>query len=221
MVAGKVAEAQEAFRAAIALAPKWWIPYRDLAGAQLASKNPDEAMATLRNGQAVVEQADLLGAYTASILERLGKPDAAIAQYEESLRRFPQSSVLANNLAVMLATYKTDRASLDHARELSARFAESANPSFLDTYGWVLYKHGEAAASVPVLQRVVAKVPNEPLARYHLGMALSQAGSSTEARDNLSRAVNSGTKFSGLEEAKAMLDKLAKLPATPAANPRT
>jgi hypothetical protein len=48
-------------------------------------------------------------------------------------------------------------------------------------------------------------------------MAQSQNGSSAQARDNLSRAVNSGTKFSGLEEAKATLDRLAKLPSGGAA----
>jgi cellulose synthase operon protein C len=104
---------------------------------------------------------------------------------------------------------------------LSARFADSVNPSYLDTYGWVLYKRGEAAASVPVLERAVGKSPDEPIARYHLGMAQSQLGSSSEARDNLLRAVNSGAKFAGLDEAKATLDKIAKLPESASASPKT
>ena len=74
---------------------------------------------------------------------------------------------------------------------------------------------------MPVLERVVAKLPDQPLARFHLGMAQSRAGSNSEALDNLTRAVNSGAKFSGLDEAKATLEKIAKLPATAAADPKT
>ena len=210
---GKAPEAQDAFKLAITRSPKWWIPYRDLARAQLAANNVAAAIETLRNAQPVVEQPEALGAELASQLERQGKVDEAIGEYEALLHRFPQSDVAANNLAMMLVTYKKDSASLDRAKQLSAHFAGSTNPSFLDTYGWVLYKRGETAASVPVLELVVAKAPNEPVARFHLGMAQSRAGSSAEARDNLLRAVNSGAKFAGLEEAKA---QLAKLPSTAA-----
>jgi predicted Zn-dependent protease len=120
--------------------------------------------------------------------------------------------VAANNLAMLLVTFKKDAASVARAKSLSARFADSTNPSYLDTYGWVLFKNGEAAASVPILERVVSKAPNAPVALYHLGMAQSRNGSNAQALGNLSRAVNSGAKFSGLDEAKATLDELAKLP---------
>jgi hypothetical protein len=60
------------------------------------------------------------------------------------------------------------------------------------------------------------------LARYHLGMAQSQlAGSRAEARDNLERAVNSGARFSGLDEAKSTLEGLAKLPIQAGGAPQT
>jgi hypothetical protein len=104
---------------------------------------------------------------------------------------------------------------------LSARFANSSNPSYLDTYGWVLFKRGDADGSVPVLTRVVAKVPDAALSRYHLGMAQSLAGDNSGARDNLLRAVNSGTKFAGLDEAKATLDRLGKSPLAAASTPKT
>lgn len=222
MSAGRAADAQAAYRVAIARSPKWWVPYRGLALAQIAAKDPDGAVDTLRKAQPVVEQADALGSELASLLEGQGKPDEAIREYEEILRRYPKSEMAMNNLAMLLVTHKQDRASLERAKELASRFADSANPSYLDTYGWVLYKRGEAAASVPVLERVVAKLPNEALARYHLGMAQSQlAGSRAEARDNLERAVNSGARFSGLDEAKSTLEGLAKLPIQAGGAPQT
>ncbi len=203
--------AQAAFKLAIERAPKWFQPYRGLAAAQISANDADGALTTLRTADAKVDQRDQVGIEIASLLERLGKMDQAIHEYEDLATRYPESDVVANNLAMVLVTYGKDAASLDRAKALSARFANSSNPLFLDTYGWVLFKHGEAAASVPVLQRVATKAPDAAVVLYHLGMAQSQSGSTAEALGNLTRAVNSGTKFSGLEEAKATLDKLAKL----------
>jgi tetratricopeptide (TPR) repeat protein len=221
--AGKIAEAKDAFTQAIARTPKWWAPYHGLANAQLAAKeDPAVAIATLRNAKSVVDQTDKLSEQLASLFEKQGKPDEAIREYEDDIRRHPQSETAANNLAMLLATYKKDPASLDRAKELSARFANSPNPSYLDTYGWVLFKRGDAAGSVPILTRVVAKVPDAVLARFHLGMAQSLAGDDSGARDNLRRAVNSGAQFTGLDEAKAILDKLAKSPSVAASTaPKT
>lgn len=219
---GRFAEAETAFRQAIERAPTWWVPYRSLALAQLQAKqDPSMAIATLRNAKAVVAQKDAIGQELASLLETLGKHEDAIAENEALERDYPRSEEVANNLALLLVTYRTDQASLDRAKQLAARFAESSNATLLDTYGWVLYKHGEATASVPVLARVVAKSPNAVLARYHLGMAQSQAGDPADARDNLTRAVNSGAQFSGLEEAKATLERIAKLPNMGAPAPKS
>jgi tetratricopeptide (TPR) repeat protein len=220
---GKIAEATDIFKQAITRTPKWWPPYRGLANAQLAANkgDPTGAIATLQNAKSVVGPTEELSEQLASLFEQQGKSDEAIREYEDVIRRYPQSEVAANNLAMLLATYKKDPASLDRAKDLSARFANSANPSYLDTYGWVLFKRGDAAGSVPVLTRVVAKVPDAVLTRYHLGMAQSLAGDNSDARDNLQRAVNSGTRFTGLDEAKATLDKLAKAPLAAASVPKT
>ena len=211
--------AKTAYQLAIERAPAWWPGYRGLATAQFAGKDTDAAIATLRSAEAVVSQPDLPGIDLAVYYERVGKPDEAIRQYDGVVKRTPQSDVAANNLAMLLVTYAKDAASIDRAKSLTSRFAESTNPSFLDTYGWVLFKHGEAAASLPVLQRVLTEEPNAPVVFYHLGMAQSQAGNKTQAFDNLTKAVKSGAKFSGLDEAKATLDKLADVPA--ASTPRT
>ncbi|HLZ99650.1 MAG TPA: tetratricopeptide repeat protein [Steroidobacteraceae bacterium] len=207
-----LAGAQGAFKIAIERAPAWFAPYRGLAAAQAAAKDTDAALATLRKAESAVAQPEPVGIEIASYLEGIGRPQEAIREYDAIVRRNPGSDVAANNLAMLLVTYGKDAASLDRAKSLSARFADSSNPSFLDTYGWVLFKHGEAAASVPVLQRVASKSPDAPVVLYHLGMAQSQSGSTAQALDNLTRAVKSGAKFSGLDEAKATLDKLAKLP---------
>jgi tetratricopeptide (TPR) repeat protein len=214
--AGKVKEAQEAFNIAIARTPKWWSPYRGYAYTQFAAKDNDGAIATLRGAEPKVDRPDLLGIEIASYYQRANDVERAIQEYDAVLKSSPHSDIAANNLAMLLVTFRKDAASIERAKTLAARFAESTNPSYLDTYGWVLFKHGEAAASLPVLQKVVSKEPDAPLALYHLGMAQSQSGSTVEALGNLSRAVKSGAKFDGLDEAKAALDKLAKVPVDPA-----
>jgi tetratricopeptide (TPR) repeat protein len=218
---GRNTEAKDVFKQAIARTPKWWPPYRGLAAAELANKeDPAVAIATLRDATPVVDQNEQLVLQLAAVLENAGKPDEAMQQYEDVIKKNPQSEVAANNLAMLLATYRTDQADLDRAKELSARFASSPNPSYLDTYGWVLYKRGDAAGSVPVLTKVVAAVPDAALSRYHLGMAQSAAGDETDARDNLTRAVKSGAQFTGLDEARATLLKLSKPPAV-ASSPKS
>ncbi len=206
----RAAEAEAAYRQAISLAPKWWVPYAGLAGAQLANKrDPAVAVATLREAKLVAEDRDTVVAELASLLVRSGRVDEAIGEYEEALKLKPEAEFAANNLAMMLVTYRTDAASIDRAKQVASRFANSDNPSLLDTFGWVLYKHGDAAAAVKVLSRVVAQLPNDPAERYHLGMALALAGDVAAARDNLGRAVRSGVRFDGYEEAARTLGKLA------------
>jgi tetratricopeptide (TPR) repeat protein len=205
------AEAQLAFKIAIDRNPKRPLPYRNLAMAEYVAKDTNAAVATLQAGIGKVETPEVLEAELAGLYERLGKVDDAIQVYETALHRAPQSEAITNNLAMLLVTYKKDQVSLDRAKALSARFADSSNSAYLDTYGWVLYKRGESAAAVIALQSSAAKTPNSPVLLYHLGMAQAMAGQADAARDNLTRSLQSGRQFSGMDEAKATLERLAKL----------
>jgi tetratricopeptide (TPR) repeat protein len=215
------ADAELPFKAAIERQPKWWVPYRGLAAAQAANNESDAALVTLRDAIARVDQPQALQTQLAISLERAGKPDDAIRIYEDELRKNPEADVAANNLAMLLITYKKDPASLDRAKSLSARFAGSTNADFLDTYGWVLYKHGESTAAVSALQTALSKAPDSPSSLYHLGMAQASVGQADAARDNLKRSLKSGKSFSGMDEAKATLEKLATVGASNAAAPKT
>ena len=206
---GRLAEAKEAFRHAMTVAPKWWPPYRGMAKAQLLGKESlADVIDGLRRAKPVVDQNERLSEVLANLLLRQGKSDEAIVEYQETLRQHPKSDVAANNLAMLLVTYRSDAGSLNQARDLAVRFASSPSLDYRDTYGWVLYKRGEAAAAVPVFARIVAESPDAVVARYHLGMAQALAGNRAEARDNLMRAVDSGKRFPGLDEAKSALERL-------------
>jgi tetratricopeptide (TPR) repeat protein len=215
------AEAGLAFKTAVDRNPKLPVSYRNLALAEYVSKDANGAIATLQAGIGKVDSPEVLEAELASLYERLARYDDAIKVYEGALRRDPRSEVAANNLAMLLVTYRKDPASLDRAKSLSARFADSLNSAFLDTYGWVLYKRGEGAAAVIALQNSAARTPDSPVLLYHLGMAQVMAGQAEAARDNLARSLQSGKQFSGMDEAKATLEKLAKLASNSAPQPKS
>jgi tetratricopeptide (TPR) repeat protein len=203
-------DAAVAFKTAIERQPKWWTPYRNLAIAQFNKHDNAGAIATLTAGIGKATSPEELQTDLAVLYERSGRADDAVQVYEAALRRDPNSDIAKNNLAMLLVTYKKDPASLERAKELSAPFASSTNPNFLDTYGWVLYKRGEAMAAVTALQTALTKMSDSPVSLYHLGMAQALAGEPDAARDSLSRSLQSGKNFHGMDEAKATLDKLAK-----------
>jgi tetratricopeptide (TPR) repeat protein len=217
----RTAEAIAAFNTAIVREPKYWLPYRNLAVAESLDHDNDRAIAALRGGIGAVTSPEPLETELALLYERIGKSDDAIGVYEASLKRNPNSDTIANNLAMLLVNQRKDQASLDRAKLLAARFSASSNADFLDTYGWVLYKRGDAVAAVNALQSALSKTPDSPVSLYHLGMALALAGQADAARDNLARSLRSGRNFSGMDEAKATLDKLANQAPASAALPKS
>jgi tetratricopeptide (TPR) repeat protein len=210
MAAKRTPEGIEAFKEAVTRDPKSWAGYRNLAFAQVANHDTSGAIATLQNAIAKVTSPEQLETTLGVLYQQNGKPDDAIRMYDSALRQDPQSDVLANNLAMLLVDAKRDPASIERAKRLAARFSNSDNPQLLDTYGWVLYKGGEATNAVTALQAASSKAPDLPVLWYHLGMAELLSGQTQAARESLTRSLKSGQNFSGMEEAKATLDKLAR-----------
>jgi predicted Zn-dependent protease len=206
----KSAEATESFAAAVALAPTDWQAYRGQAVAELARGNVDAAISVFRQGIAATKGAPPLVVDLATLLEQQGRPAEAIAEYEAMLAADPRNDLGANNLAMLLITYRKDEKSLARASELAQRFAKSPNPAFLDTYGWVLYSRGKYAEAVPVLAAAVAKAPQAQVLQYHLGMAQLKLGDRAAARTSLEAAVKGKASYPGVEEARATLASLNK-----------
>ena len=211
----RTADAVAAFRIAIERDPTWWQSYHGLASAQASSQDRDGAVATLQAGIAKMENPTPLQNDLATLYESSGQIDAAINVYEAILRRDPHMEFAANNLAMLLVTYRKDQPSLDRAKTLVQPFASAAQAEYLDTYGWVLYKRGEITPALSALQNALLKAPGSPAFQYHVGMALAAAGQSVAARDNLTRALKAGNHAAWAAEAKATLDRLAQpVPAT-------
>ncbi len=202
------AAAEDDFKRANKLTPTWWVPYRSLAISRFTAKDTPGAIAAYEAGIKAIPTQFQLAAELARLYESLGRVDDAIACYDSWYRKNPTVPAAANNLAMLLVTYKTDRASLDRARDLAAGFVSSNDGGLLDTNGWVHFKRSENAEALPVLQRAAERSPDSKEIRYHLAMAELRAGLTERARDDLQTALSGTAKFSGSEEARAQLAAL-------------
>jgi len=203
-------EAVAAFDEAIALAPVWWVPYRGKALALSGAGDADGAEWALVAGLKATSGAVLLATDLASLQELRGQPDKAIATYEQLLTQNPTNDLLASNLALLLATYRSDAPSLERARELTERFKDSTVPEFLNARGWVQYKLGQYLEAVATLRGAVEQRPNTPMFRYHLAMAQYKAGQADDARENLETVLAPGARFPGSDSARETLEQLKR-----------
>ena len=170
----------------------------------LAEETFRAALRSAPNDPRLVEDA-------AGFYEKQGRIDDAIGIYEAlyktnaAMRQFA-----ANNLAMLLVTYKTDPASLDRARDLTTTFAASQNGNLLDTAGWVHFKRGEYREALPPLEHAVAATPQSQIMRYHLAMDELRLGLRDRARTDLQSALKGEAAFSGSEDARLTLARLSR-----------
>jgi tetratricopeptide (TPR) repeat protein len=201
--------AVDALSRASAAAPTWWIPDRNLALAKLAARDQPGAIAAYQAGIKAAPGEAQPVMELAAFYESHGRAGDAIALYQDAYGRNRHSQPIANNLALLLVRYRTDQASLDQARDLSAPFSTSTDGRLLDTNGWVHFKRAEYAQALPVLQRAVERQPDSPEIRYHLGMAEWRSGNTTGARKDLEAALAGSAQFTGANEARVALASLS------------
>jgi tetratricopeptide (TPR) repeat protein len=208
MAEGHTAEAIAAYSDTVHTASSWDKAYQGLALAQTAANRYDDALRTLKVGFEKTQGSTLLVGDLGRLYERLGRSDEAIVLYEDLLKKSPRSSIAANNLAMLLVTYRGDPASLARAQELAQQLASSTEVSVIDTRGWVKFKSGDLRGAESLLRQAVDKEPGAPELHYHLGMAQWRNGERQPAQQNLETALSSGQPFVGRDEAQAALTRL-------------
>jgi tetratricopeptide (TPR) repeat protein len=202
------AAASADFARAISLRKDLDIFYRNLAAAELGAGKEGAALATLRRGINATGGSALLVTALASHYEKTGRLDEAIAEYEAILADQPNSELALNNLAMLLAEYRGDPASLGRASALLAKIVTRDNPAYQDTRGWVLYRQGDFPAAVSALREAAEGLPDTPMVQYHLGMALLKSGNAVDAKAALTRATEGNQEFRGRKEAAKALASL-------------
>ena len=142
-----------------------------------------------------------------TILELQKQNDLAKDRYNRALKIDPRAAVAANNLAWLNAN---TNGNLDVALQL-AQTAKAQLPNrheVDDTLGWIYYKKGLSSLAVDALSQSVNRVPDSPIYLYHLALAQHQKGDKDKARVNLEKALKSGGKFEGADEARKLLESL-------------
>jgi putative PEP-CTERM system TPR-repeat lipoprotein len=141
----------------------------------------------------------------AQAYEEGGHLQQAAAEYERILKHRPDNVAALNNLAWIYGELGDTRALQTAERAHALR---PDNGAITDTLGWVLVRQGEVQRGLELLRKAVQQAPNTPTIRYHLAVALAEAGAKKEARDTLAELVNSGQVFKDLPKAKQLLQEL-------------
>ncbi|MFN7225574.1 MAG: tetratricopeptide repeat protein, partial [Paracoccaceae bacterium] len=122
-------------------------------------------------------------------LERAGDIDGAIAIYDQMYAKDSGNQIIANNLASLITTHRTDAADLERAYAIARRLRGSQVPAFQDTYGWIEFRRGNLEDSLTYLEPAARGLPNDALAQFHLGMAYAALGRTDQAKATLEAAL--------------------------------
>lgn len=175
----------------------------------------DEARQVIEDGiTAAAGNAPRLQTVKAGLLEQDGDIDGAIAIYEELYAQFSNSTVLANNLASLITTYRDDAESLERAFRVARRLRGVEVPAFQDTYGWIEYRRGNYEEAVRYLEPAAAGLQDDPVVQMHLGLAYVATEQFEKARATLQQALDMAGDEPNprLEMARTALDDLPPPP---------
>lgn len=191
-------QAAKYFRKSVEVNPRQVIGYRSLARIYMADKQPAKVEKAIMDGLAALPGNPTLTMSLASFHESQKEFNKAIEIYEALLEKNPDILIAKNNLASLLTDHRTDKASLDKAREVAAEFKDSQIPHFRDTYAWAQINSDlQLEQAVNILEGVVKEVGQTAVFRYHLGKAYEKKGDSKNAREQLELAIEQGGKDSG------------------------
>lgn len=207
---GQKDQARKVYEQVTAREPKNVVGYASLVGLLAGDKRFDEADRVIEQGLAAVPGDFSLRLLRAGILESSGKIDDTIALYKTLLQERPGSLVIVNNLASLLAEYRTDAESLKLAHDLAQQLKGSDVPQFKDTLGWANYKVGNYKEAASWLSSAASQLPDMSVVQYHRGMNELALADKTAAREALRKAIDlaANQPFPQLDDAKKTLQGL-------------
>ena len=149
----------------------------------------DDARATLETALVANPDAPNLLWAQATFLEQANDIDGAIDIYENLYSQNSGLLVVANNLASLLATYKTDDASLERAFAIARRLRGTEVPPFQDTYGWILHRRGQSEEAISYLEPAARALASDLVVQFHLASAYEAVGRTEEALATYRRVI--------------------------------
>jgi tetratricopeptide (TPR) repeat protein len=206
---GDTQAAEAVLRRSVEAAPESNIGYLTLARLKLQQGELAAAQEAAEAGLEAVPGDQPLGLLLAQLYELQGDFDGAIDIYGALYESNPDSALLANNYASLLAEFREDDAeTVALARRIARRLRGSTVPHFQDTYGWVAFLSGNVDEAMTVLTEAAAALPENALVRYHLGRVEAAAGNTAAARTELEAALAINPDFPKAASARAVLATL-------------
>ena len=179
--------------------------YFYLGAAHYQQENYEEALSVFKEGleHAVIENPLLESDFHGQIGDLnffLGRKEEAFESYEKALQLNPQNLPVLNNYSYYLSLDKRD---LDKAEMMSGITikAEPMNPTYLDTYGWILFEQGSYIMAKIYLEKAVEYSGENPSAEVleHYGDLLIKTGEEEKAVQQWIRAKELGGDTEALE----------------------
>ena len=201
------AQAEAEYKQAIELRPDLPISYMNLGQLYLATGKQDQAMKEYE--AALAKNSKLLSAHMllGMIHESRKEYDKARARYEEALKVDSKFAPAVNNLAwILIEQGGNIDLALSYAQ--TAREQRPDDPNIADTLGWIYYKKNAYLKAVTLLKEAVEKLLDNPMVRYHYGMAQHKNGDAAGAKKSLQASLKLSQIFSGADEARKTLAEL-------------
>jgi putative PEP-CTERM system TPR-repeat lipoprotein len=158
--------------------------------AEWRKRYPDDMQALMLEGETAIASAQY---------------PAAASVFETVLKRAPNNVVALNNLAWTYFQMHDARAL---ATAEQAYKAAPADPTVMDTLGWILVEQNNSARGVPLLRKAAQIAPDAADVRLHLARALMKINDRTGARKELEALVNAGQGAPQADEARTLLKQL-------------
>lgn len=173
--------------------------YFYLGGAKYEQKKYAEALGVFEKGLEVMgdENPPVKSDFYAQVGDlnyHLGNKEVAYENYEKALKLNPQNLGVLNNYSYYLSL---DDESLDKAERMSGITvkAEPTNATFLDTYGWVLFRQGAYTMARIYIENAVKYSEDNPSAEVleHYGDVLFKTGEEEKALEQWKKAKELGS----------------------------
>ena len=180
--------------------------YFYLGGAKYQLERYEEALEVFEEGLEKLEEGNPLVrsdfyAQIGDLNYHLGNKRVAYKKYEEALKLNPQNLGVLNNYSYFLSL---DDESLDKAEQMSSITvkAEPTNPTYLDTYGWVLFRQGAYTMAKIYIENAVKYSEDEPSAEVlaHYGDILYKTGDKEKALEQWKKAKELGSDSTTLDK---------------------
>ncbi|SEW44226.1 Uncharacterized conserved protein HemY, contains two TPR repeats [Cognatiyoonia koreensis] len=186
----------------------------DIARLQARNGDPDAADATLNAALEQFPDDVRLLWFKASTLETEGDIEGAIAIYEKMYEERSDTTIVANNLASLLSTYRSDEESLERAWRIARRFRDAEVPALQDTYGWLTHLRGQTEEALPYLESAAAGLPEDPIVQFHYAEALYALGDLEAAIEQYRSVVDLAGLGDSRPQIEAAQGRVAEIEAT-------